>query len=285
MRSTGWAAVALLLASLSMGVLSCSPRTGAPTPTTAVAPSTEGSSTSPPVTGRVTVFAAASLADVFKAIGEAFTRAHRGATVEFNFASSSALATQLEQAAPGDVFASADATQMQRLVDKGVIARAPEAFARNEPVIIVPAANRAGVNAAADLARPGVKVILAAPDVPIGSYARQVIERLAADPSYGASYRERVLGNVVSYEANVRAVLTKIELDEADAGVVYRTDALVSGARVRTIELPESVNVVAVYPIGVVEGARNEPAARAFAEFVRGPEGQRLLRAAGFDAP
>lgn len=237
------------------------------------------------VSGKVTVFAASSLTDSFRAIGEAFTRANPAATVEFNFASSSALATQIEQAAPADVFASADQAQMQRLVDKSLIEGMPAVFARNVPVIVVPTDNRVGVATPNDLARGGIKLVLAAPDVPIGGYARQILERLAADPAYGAAFKEAALKNVVSNEANVRAVLTKIQLGEGDAGIVYRTDALTSKGNVKTIALPDHVNVIATYPIAVVNGTRNPSAAEAFVAFVRGPEGQALLRAAGFESP
>jgi molybdate transport system substrate-binding protein len=234
---------------------------------------------------RVSVFAASSLTDVFRQIGAEYTRTHPGVAVEFNFQSSSALVAQLEQGAPGDVYASADAANMQRAVDRGLIEGAPVTFARNRPVIVVPADNRARISSVADLAQPGVKLVLAGPDVPIGAYARQVLDHLAADPAYGPAYRNAVLDNLVSNEANVRAVLTKVELGEADAGIVYQTDAAVSGRKVRTIALPEAANVVASYPIAAVHASANRAAAEAFIAFVTGPKGQRLLAAAGFGAP
>ncbi|MFN8584668.1 MAG: molybdate ABC transporter substrate-binding protein [Dehalococcoidia bacterium] len=234
--------------------------------------------------GKVTVFAASSLTESFKAIGEAFTNANPGVTVEFNFASSSALATQIEQAAPADVFASADQPQMQRLVDDRLVDGTAEVFARNLPVVVVPAANRAGLTTPKDLAKSGIKLVLAAQDVPIGNYARQIIDRLAADPAYGAAFKDAALRNLVSNEANVRAVLTKIELGEGDAGIVYTTDALVSKEKVRTIAIPEGVNVIASYPIAVLRTSKNAVAAAAFVAFVRGPEGQSLLKAGGFNA-
>ncbi|MGE0227345.1 MAG: molybdate ABC transporter substrate-binding protein [Dehalococcoidia bacterium] len=236
------------------------------------------------LTGKLTVFAAASLTDSFRSIDEAFTKAHPGVTVEFNFAASSALATQIEQAGPADVFASADEAQMQRLVDKSLIEGEPSVFARNEPVIVVPADNHAGIAAPKDLAKAGVKLVLAAPDVPIGNYARQIIDKLAADPAYGAAFKDAVLRNLVSNEANVRAVLAKIELGEGDAGIVYETDALVSGEQVKTIGLPESANVVATYPVAVVQASDDKTLAAAFIAFLRGAEGQAILEDAGFDA-
>ncbi len=258
-----------------------------PSPTAAAATATVTATrtpTPPPLTGKVTVFAAASLTESFKAIGDAFTKANPGVTVEFNFASSSALATQIEQSAPADVFASADQPQMQRLVDKSLIEGAPATFARNLPVIVVPADNRAGMTSPKDLAKAGVKLVLAAQDVPIGNYARQIIDKLAADPAYGAAFKDAALKNVVSNESNVRAVLTKIELGEGDAGVVYKTDALVSKEKVKTIALPDSANIVATYPIAVVKASKNRTAAAAFIAFVSGAGGQAALKAAGFEA-
>jgi molybdate transport system substrate-binding protein len=236
-----------------------------------------------PLTGRITVFAAASLTESFREIGAAFTASNPGVAVEFNFASSSALATQIEQAAPADVFASADEVQMRRLSEQSLLEGSPIPFARNALVIVVPADNRARVATAGDLAKPGVKLVLAAPDVPIGNYARQIIDGLAAPESYGPAFRDAALRNVVSNETNVRAVLTKIELGEGDAGIVYRTDAVVSQGKVRTVELPERASVVATYPIAVVGGSRNRAVAEAFVAFVRGPEAQAVLVRAGFE--
>ncbi|MEZ4554633.1 MAG: molybdate ABC transporter substrate-binding protein [Dehalococcoidia bacterium] len=287
---TRFAPLALLVAALVVIGVACgdSDEGSTPTPTaaaTATATTTATPTPTPaPLTGKVTVFAASSLTDSFKAIGEAFTKAHPGVTVEFNFAASSALATQIEQAGPADVFASADQAQMQRLVDKSLIEGAPSVFARNLPVIVVPADNRAGIAAPKDLAKAGVKLVLAAPDVPIGNYARQIIDKLAADPAYGAAFKDGALGNLVSNEANVRAVLAKIELGEGDAGIVYKTDALVSGDKVKTIALPDSANVIATYPIAVVKASNNKTAAAAFVAFVRATDGQTLLRNAGFDS-
>jgi molybdate transport system substrate-binding protein len=241
--------------------------------------------TSSRLTGRISVFAAASLTDAFKTIATAFNKTHPNVSVEFNFQSSSALATQIEQAARADVFASADTTQMQRLVDMGLIAEAPVIFVKNLPVIAIPADNRAGIASANDLSKPGVKLVLAAADVPIGNYARQIIDRLAADPAYGASYRNATLKNVVSNEANVRAVLTKVELGEADAGIVYKSDAQASGPKVTAVDIPDTANVIATYPMAVVKSSQNLPAATAFITFVRGDIAQRLLQDAGFDRP
>ena len=255
--------------------------TTTPTPTATV--TATGTPTAAPVTGKITVFAASSLTESFKAIGAAFQKANPGAPVEFNFGASSALEAQIAQVAPADVFASADTANMQKSVEKGLIAGTPVTFARNLPVIVVPADNRASIATPKDLAKPGTKIVLAGPEVPIGAYARQIVDKLAADASYGAAFKDATLKNVVSNEANVRAVLTKIELGEADAGVVYKTDALVSGTKVKTIAVPDAANVIATYPIAVVKASKSADAAAAFVKFVTGAEGQAALKAAGFD--
>ncbi len=266
----------------------CSGATPASTPTTqptASAPSAASPApTAAPLSGKVSVFAAASLTESFKAIGTKFQQANPGVEVEFNFAASSVLATQIEQAAPADVFASADQPQMQRLADKGLIAGQAVLFARNLPVVVIPAENPGKVESVRDLGRPGLKLVLAGPDVPIGNYARQIIDRLASDPAYGDSFKTTALGNIVSNESNVRGVLTKVELGEADAGVVYKTDALVSGSKVKTVAIPTTANVVAEYPIAATRASGNAAAARAFIDFVRSAAGQQVLRDAGFDS-
>ena len=237
----------------------------------------------PPLAGKISVFAASSLTEAFKTIAADFQKANPGVTVEFNFAASSALATQIDQAAPADVFASADTANMTKLTDKSQIDGAPVTFAKNLPVIVIPADNKAGIASPKDLSKAGVKLVLAGPDVPIGNYARQIIDKLAATPEYGAAYKDATLKNLVSNEQNVRAVLTKIELGEADAGIVYKTDALVSKEKVKTVAIPDAANVIAVYPIGVVKTTKNKDAAAAFIKFVTGPQGQAALKAAGFD--
>lgn len=258
-----------------------------PTPTATATSAAQNATASPtpaPLTGKVTVFAASSLTEVFKKMAVDFQAKNSGVTVEFNFAASSALESQIEQSAPADIFASADTANMQKAQDKSLIDGAPATFARNLPVIVVPADNKAGVTTAKDLAKPGLKLVLAAQDVPIGNYARQVIDKLNADAANGTGFKDAVTKNIVSNEANVRAVLSKIELGEADAGITYKTDALVSGAKVKTVVIPDAANVIAVYPIGVVKGSKNATAAAAFIAYVRGADGQAALKAAGFDS-
>jgi molybdate transport system substrate-binding protein len=229
----------------------------------------------------LTVFAAQSLQESFEAIGREFEAAHPGVRVRLNLAASSALATQIEEGAPADVFASADVPQMQRVARAGLLAGEPIVFARNALVVVVPAANGADIRRVEDLGRPGVSLVLCQPDVPIGHYSRQVIDRVAARiPGYGTA----VAANVRSYEPNVRAALARVDLDEVDATFVYRTDAASAGGRVRVIDLPEGDTIVAEYPIATIRASTRRVLADAFIDFVRGPEGQRILRDAGFEA-
>ena len=227
----------------------------------------------------VTVFAASSLSDVFSEVADA--RAE-GGTVRFNFASSAALATQIEEGAPADVFASADLAQMERLRSKGLVGEA-FAFATGRPVIVVAKGSRR-VTELGDLAKPGVRLVLAAKDVPIGGYARQVLAR-ASSGALGGDFSEKALANLRSEELNVRAVLVKVQLGEADAGIVYATDIAAGGDGVRAIEIPAEFNVTARYFIAVVHGGEGAAEAQRFIAFVLRDEGQAILRQRGFGPP
>jgi molybdate transport system substrate-binding protein len=220
----------------------------------------------------IVVFAAASLTEAFPDVAAAFGRENKRVRVSFNFGPSDGLATGIENGAPADIFASASPRWMDRVATTpGVIDRA--VFARNRLAVIVPVENAARIGELSDLARPGVKLVLAAPAAPAGQYAR---EMLAAAGLGGA---ER---NVVSNEEDVKGVVQKVILGEADAGVVYGTDVTPAVApTVRTIPIPDAINVIASYPIAVVRGSRHEEIARAFVAFVLG-EGQRILQEAGF---
>ena len=231
------------------------------------------------MTGEITVFAAASLTDAFQEIARAFQQRYPGTTVSFNFAGSSQLRTQLAQGAKADVFASADWKNMHGAQQDGTIASEPRVFVWNEPVVVVPATNPAGISTLADLAEPGVRLVLAAKDVPIGNYARQILEKASQDPQYGSDFADRVLANVVSEETNVKAAIAKVALGEADATFVYRTDATTPDMRdkVKIIEIPSQLNITAEYPIAVVKNAPNPSGAQAFVDFVLSPEGQRIL--------
>ncbi len=235
------------------------------------------------VSGEVTVFAAASLTEAFGKIGAAFEAANPGAKVVFNFAGSSALRTQLSQGARADVFASADEVNMEKAIKDGSIAGDPKVFVRNRLVIITPAQQKVEVKEPKDLAKPGLKLVIAQKEVPVGNYSRQSFDKMEQDASFGSGFAAKVLANVVSEEANVKAVATKVQLGEADAGVVYSTDVTPAiRAQVKVIEIPEGFNLIARYPIAIVKGASNQAAAQAFIDYVFSPAGQAELKSHGF---
>ncbi len=233
--------------------------------------------------GSLTVFAAASLTDVFTELGQLFEAQHPGVTVQFNFAGSSELATQLAEGAPADLFASANQTQMDNAVAAGRITGEPSDFLTNRLVVIVPAENPANIKTLADLAREGVKFVSALPDVPIRVFTEQMLDNVSADPVYGAGFKSAVFANLVSEETNVRQLTAKVVLGEADAAVVYQSDVTADiAAQVQMIVIPETLNVVAVYPIGLVDNSTNPEMAQTFIELILGAEGQTVLAKWGF---
>jgi molybdate transport system substrate-binding protein len=234
--------------------------------------------------GTVTVFAAASLTASFNEIGEAFEAEHEDVTVEFNFAGSQALATQLVEGAEADVFASANQTQMERIVDEELNDGEPAVFARNRLAIIVPADNPAGVESVNDLGNPDLKLVLAAEDVPVGQYARESLAMLVQTEEFQQEYPDFTEFNVVSNETNVLQVVTRVSLGEADAGIVYETDVTPDVAEdVMLIPIPDNLNVVAEYPIAALDEGDTGLAAD-FIDFVLSSEGQQILADGGFRA-
>jgi molybdate transport system substrate-binding protein len=227
---------------------------------------------------RLLVFAATSLKDAFDELAKEFERSHQDVELTFNFAGTQELRTQLEQGAPADVFASADMMHMSELWRTAYVT-APEAFARNEPVVIVAKESAAIVQSIADLAKTK-RLVFGLPQVPIGRYTQKILDR--ASTTLGADFRARVEANVVSLEPNVRQVLAKVSLGEAQAGVVYRTDALTAKNQVSIVVIPREMNVVADYPIAVVSTAQHPKLAKQWIELVVGAEGQRVLGAHGF---
>lgn len=228
------------------------------------------------------VFAAASLTEAFEVIGKAFEAANPGVQINFNFAGSQTLRTQLEQGARADVFASANHTEMDTAVtDRLVRETAPRDFLTNRLVVILPAENAARVRALQDLARPGLKVVLADITVPVGKYARQVIDNMSKDTSYGTAFATRALANVVSNENDVKQVVAKIQLGEADAGIVYVSDA-VAAPELKTIEIPDNLNVIAKYPIARLTQSAEPDLAAAFVAYVLSADGQATLEKWGF---
>ena len=226
----------------------------------------------------LTVFAAASLSDAFAEIARVFERAHPGVRVRLNFAGSQQLAAQIEQGASADVFASADASWMGHVQERGLLSGEPSIFARNRLVAIVPMTNQARIHRLQDLAKSGVKLVIGADGVPVGRYSRVLFQNLGRDPEFERDFAAHVFRNVVSEEENVRAIVGKVQLGEADAGIVYRSDVTVRVARhLRVFEIPEGAAVIASYPIAATRAARDPAAAQAFVALVLSPEGQRIL--------
>ena len=231
--------------------------------------------------GEVVVLAAASLTAAFADVALGIRDVHPELTIVYNFAGSQALRTQLQQGAAADVFASANHVQMQRALDDGLVEGDPQVFARNTLVVIVPVDNPGGVTSVPDLAEEGLKLALAGPQVPAGVYGREVLQAAQAD--YGTDFGARVLRNLASEETSVRQVLVKVQLGEADAGMVYASDATGKVLRdVSAIPIPAPYNRLAAYPIAVTRGARNPSGAAAFVRYVLSARGQATLLAHGF---
>jgi molybdate transport system substrate-binding protein len=223
------------------------------------------------------------LTGVFQEAAAAFQSAHPGTRITFNFAGSPTLRTQLEQGARADILATADQANMEAAAAKGLLGGSATVFAKNKLTVIVPKSNPAGIATATDLAKPDVKLVLAQEDVPAGKYAREALRKMEADRAAGAGFSQEVLANVVSDEANVKAVVAKIQLGEADAGIVYTTDvtaALVND--VTTVAIPDAYNVVAEYPVAVTNDASEPDIARAFIDFLLSDQGQAILIQGGF---
>jgi len=279
MKSKILLVIILSIVFILSGCATQSPASPTPAPDNLIIPAT----TPTPQEVDLNLFAAASLTDAFTEIGEQFQFTHPGVTVLFNFAGSQQLAQQINEGAPADVFASANHKQIQVVVDAGsVSAGSPQVFARNRLVVIIPA----GINwitSLADLAKPGLKLVLAAAEVPVGQYSIDFLDKASADPAYGAGYKDGVLANVVSYEDNVKAVLAKVALGEADAGVVYLSDISGAGAsKVNRLEIPDALNVIAEYPIAPIAGSPFPETAQALIDFILSPDGQAILQKYNF---
>ena len=223
-----------------------------------------------PLTGTISVFAAASLTDSFNALGRAFQQQHGGVTVRFNYAGTPTLVTQIEQGAQADVFAAADTTNMDKLKTDGFTSGTPEVFAHNQLEIVVAPGNPKGINSLSDLTKPGVIYISAAPAVPAGKYSLQALQKAG------------VTVTPKSLETDVKSVVSKIELGEADAGIVYTTDVKAAGSKVTGVPIADQYNVVATYPIVTVKGTQNDPLASVFIAFVLSSTGQSTLGSFGF---
>lgn len=227
---------------------------------------------SPALSGTITVFAASSLNAAYTAIGSEFQKSHPGTVVNFSFGGSSTLVSQIQQGAIGDVFASADQPNMQKLINARLTAERPIVFARNDLEIVVGMGNPKHITSLSNLARSGLVVVLCAPAVPCGHYAAQALQKAG------------VTVNPASQEADVKAVLSKVALGEADAGIVYVTDVKVAGTAVEGVAIPPALNVVAEYPIVILKDSPNRALARAFISYVL-TDGRRILARYGFTNP
>jgi molybdate transport system substrate-binding protein len=256
------ALVAVLLATLVLAA--CSPSSSTSASTNGSAASTE-----------LTVFAASSLTSAFNEIGSDFEAANPGATVTFNYGSSTDLATQIASEGTADVFASASGTAMGTAgKDPGVEDRAD--FATNQLVIVTPTDDRVGISSVEDLGTPGVQLVLGAEGVPVGDYARQMLEQ--------DGLTRQAMPNVVSNEPDDASVVAKVKSGEADAGIVYTSD-IASNADVRGVTIPTKQNVIATYPIAVVAGSSNADVASSFVAYVTGSHGEATLKRYGFGPP
>jgi molybdate transport system substrate-binding protein len=236
----------------------------------------------------LTVDAAASLKGAFDQAAKDFMSSHSNVNVVFNYGGSNTLAAQIIQGANVDIFASANTTQMQNVVQaKDVNQSAVQVFAHNRLVVITPAASAGApdkVKTLQDLATPGVKIILAAKGVPAGDYALTFLSKASSDPAFGATYEKAVLANVVSYEADVETVVSKVVLGEADAGIVYTSDAATNPTSLTSITIPDNLNVIADYPIAPIAASMNGTVANEFIAYILSSAGQATLTKYGFIA-
>jgi molybdate transport system substrate-binding protein len=279
---------AVLFAVFAFVVVACSGGGAASSAPASIAPASAAPASVAPSASaeavELTVYGAASLKGVLEKARAAYEAAVPGTTITVSTDSSTALATQIEQGAPADVFLSADTKNPQALADKGLIAGDPVPFAGNELTIIVPGDNPAGITSAKDLAKPGIKIIAAGDEVPITKYATQLVANLAKEADFPAGFEAAYTANVVSKEDNVKNVVAKIITGDGDAGIVYVTDAK-AAPEVKTVDVPDAANVPATYAGAVVKTSAHTDAARAFLDWFAGPDGQAILADAGFLPP
>jgi molybdate transport system substrate-binding protein len=233
---------------------------------------TTPSAGSSPSTGTITVFAAASLTGAFTKLGQQFQAAHKGDTVKFSFGPSSGLATQITSGAPADVFASASPTNMQQVVSAGDASN-PQNFAKNTAEVATPPSNPGHVTSVTDLAKSSVKVALCQPQVPCGKVAAEVFKNAG------------ITVKPVTLQADVKSVLTQVETGNVDAGMVYVTDVMAAGSKVKGVTIPANENASTLYPIATVSNSKEKSIANAFVAYVLSPAGQSVLTAAGFEKP
>ena len=274
-----WGVAAVAAAAIACGPATPSPAVASPE----AAPAVSSDARFPDEGGSLTVFAAASLADAFNQIAIDLQEAHPNLTITFQTAGSQSLVTQLQEGARADVLATANTSTMQTAVDSGLIEGDPVPFTGNRLVIVTPKDNPARITSFDDLAKDGVRLVVAGPDVPAGKYA---VNAICAHEANGVSgFADAVGANIVSEETDVRSVLAKVQLGEADAGIVYASDAVaaaLAGNALNVIDFPASVPTTASYPIAAVVGGNTE-LARVFIAYVLSPEGQQVLVDYGFE--
>jgi len=275
--------IALFATAIVAGCTSPTPNT---TPTaTSTATSTATQTSTPAAKTDLTVFAAASLADgAFNDTKAKFELQHPEANVIFDFDGSQQLRTQIEQGAYTDVFVSASTSHMNALKNESYMNNSTISnFAKNKMAIAVPKSNPANISSLTDLANPGVKLVVCDKSVPCGNYTVQMVDALANNSSYGPDYRTKFNANEVSKETNVNFAISKVALGEADAAIVYVSDVPADMKdKVTIITIPDGLNVVATYPIGVTAQSKNQELAKAFEDYVESPDGQAILKQYGF---
>lgn len=278
--------LSLLMLIVLLATAACAPQATPAAPTTA--PTTAAATQAPVPTTvsakNLTVLAAASLTESFTELGKMFETQNPGVKVAFSFAGSQQLAQQLDQGAGADVFGSASTKYMDAAVTSRRVNKADaKTFATNRLVVIFPKDNPAGLKELKDLAKPGLKLDLADKSVPVGQYALDFLDKAVKDPGFDPTFKDNVLENVVSYEENVKSVVTKVSLGEADAGIVYVTDVTTNAApKIGKLDIPDALNTVAVYPIAPISDSKNTDLAKAFVALVLSPDGQALMAKYGF---
>jgi molybdate transport system substrate-binding protein len=223
------------------------------------------------------IFAAASLTESFNQIKQDYQKLHPNITIVYNFNGSQALEQQIANGASADIFASADQSNMKKASSAGLVTTS-QIFAKNKLVVIVPKNNPGQISSLTDLAKPGLKLVMGAPAVPVGKYGLQVLDNLGKSSGYGAAYEKKVKANIVSQEENVKAVVQKVQLGEADAGIVYLTDVTKQASdSITKITIPDQYNVIAQYPLAVVKGAPHSQEAQDFVSYILSSPAQSVL--------
>ncbi|GCE26295.1 molybdenum ABC transporter substrate-binding protein [Dictyobacter alpinus] len=223
------------------------------------------------------IFAASSLTESFNSLKTSYHNAHPNVDITYNFNGSQALVQQLTNGANADIFASADQTNMQKAAKADVVGES-KVFAKNKLVIILPKSNPGHITSLKDLSKSGIKLVVGAPAVPIGKYGLQVLDKMGTSPEYGTNYERSVKANIVSQEQNVKAVVQKVQLGEADAGIVYQTDVTAAVEnKLTTLTIPDQFNVIASYPIAITKNSAQATEAQNFLTYLLSPEGQATL--------